>query len=350
MRNAPKKSNPTYKTTNGSVVSLSDDEFIDIWNKFKSGAKMARFLKQTGRYASPSARALMHRRSRIEKRYNIILGSDDHRSPRYTGNSLYKPTSSARANVKIEDGTVLIGSDAHYWPDVITTAHRGFVYLAKKIKPTVIVMNGDVFDGSTIGRWPRGASVDIGWQARPTVKQELETVSDRLHEIFQASLNSKRFWTLGNHDARFELKLAAEVPEFEDVPGFTLKERFPAWTPCWSVFINEDEVCIKHRYRNGIHAAHNNTVNSGISMVTGHLHSLTVRHWSDYKGTRYGVDCGTMMDPYGVQAEGYMEDNPRNWRSGFVLLTFKDGKLMPPELVEVVDEGRIWFRGEIVEV
>jgi hypothetical protein len=26
----------------------------------------------------------------------------------------------------VKDGVVLVGSDAHYWPDIISTAHRGF--------------------------------------------------------------------------------------------------------------------------------------------------------------------------------------------------------------------------------
>jgi hypothetical protein len=41
-----------------------------------------------------------------------------------------------------------------------------------------------------------------------------------------------------------------------------------------------------------------------------------------------------------------------NWRAGFAVLTFKDGKLMPPELAHVVseDEGKLYFRGEVIEV
>jgi hypothetical protein len=47
-----------------------------------------------------------------------------------------------------------------------------------------------------------------------------------------------------------------------------------------------------------------------------------------------------------------MEDAARNWRSGFAVMTFYNGKLMPPELAEVIDEdkGLVYFRGEVFKV
>ena len=47
-----------------------------------------------------------------------------------------------------------------------------------------------------------------------------------------------------------------------------------------------------------------------------------------------------------------LQDNPKNWRSGFCVLTFDDYLLLPPELVMVRDfrEGEVMFRGEIVKV
>jgi len=44
----------------------------------------------------------------------------------------------------------------------------------------------------------------------------------------------------------------------------------------------------------------------------------------------------------------YAEDDPRNHRSGFAVLSFVDGELMQPELVMVLDEqaGSVTFRGK----
>ena len=127
-----------------------------------------------------------------------------------------------------------------------------------------------------------------------------------------------------------------------------LTDHFPRWKFSTSIMVN-DHTMIKHRYHNGIHAVYNNTLKSGTSIVTGHLHSLKITPFSDYKGTRYGVDTGTMAnldDPTFF----YSEDNPQNHRSGFAVLTFWDGKLMPPELCEVISEGLVYFRGQVIEV
>lgn len=249
-----------------------------------------------------------------------------------------------RHRLTVENGTILVGSDAHYWPGIVSTAHRGLVYLAKKLKPAAIVQNGDVADLPTASRHLR-----IGWEHRPTIKQEIEAIGDRLADIERASLNSKCFWTMGNHDARFELKLAHLAPEYEGVAGFSLKDHFPRWQPCMSVMVN-DRVMIKHRYKGGIHATHNNTVNAGITIVTGHLHSLKVTPFDDYNGTRWGVDTGTLADPWGPQFESYMEDSPRNWRSGCVVLSFVDGELLPPEICHAIAEDKVYFRGNLIDV
>jgi hypothetical protein len=106
---------------------------------------------------------------------------------------------------------------------------------------------------------------------------------------------------------------------------------------------------VKHRYKGGVHATHNNTASSGKSIVTGHLHSLKVTPYADYNGNRFGVDTGTLAEPNGPQFE-YGEENPQNHRSGFAILTLENGKLLWPELVHKWDHGRVEFRGEIIDV
>jgi hypothetical protein len=56
-----------------------------------------------------------------------------------------------------------------------------------------------------------------------------------------------------------------------------------------------------------------------------------------------------LADPYGRQFL-YLEDNPRPWRSGFAVLSFKDGELLWPELVSVRDRSSIDFRGKVIRV
>lgn len=245
---------------------------------------------------------------------------------------------------QVQNGHVLIASDAHYWPGFVSTAHRALVHFAKKFQPKMLIMNGDVCDFATISRHP-----PIGWEKRPSVESEIKAAQDRLRELERAAPNAKRVWSLGNHDSRLETRLATVAPEFAKINGVHLHDHFPGWLNCWSALINDD-VVVKHRFKNGAHAVHNATLWAGKTMVTGHLHSLKVSPISDYRGTRWGVDTGTLADPYGPQFEDYCEQNPVSWRSGFAVLTFRNGRLMWPELAHVIGERKIDFRGEIVHV
>jgi hypothetical protein len=249
-----------------------------------------------------------------------------------------------RKELEVENGTVIVFSDAHYWPGEPSVGHRALVHFVKKIRPAVIVCNGDAIDGSAISRHP-----PIGWESCPTVKEELEVCQERLGEIAGASGKAVKVWLLGNHDARFETRLAQVAPEFRDVHGIHLHDHMPSWECGWSLFIN-NKVVVKHRFKGGQHANFNNTVASGLSMVTGHLHSAKVTPYTDYTGTRYGVDTGCLADIYHPAFQGYLEDNARNWRAGFCILTFVNGDLLYPELVLVYDSDHVQFRGEIIPV
>ena len=208
----------------------------------------------------------------------------------------------------------------------------------------MVVMNGDVFDGASISRHPVS-----GWGSTPSVKQELEACQDRLGEVEKAAKGASLHWTWGNHDMRFNARLAAQVGDtWRGVEGMNLTDHFPRWKFSTSIMVNEDTM-IKHRYHNGIHAVYNNALKSGISIVTGHLHSLKVTPFSDYRGDRYGVDTGSLADINGNQFE-YSEDNPKNHRSGFAVLTFVDGELLPPELCQVWDDDHVVFRGHLIKV
>jgi hypothetical protein len=315
--------------------ATTDKEFIEIWDKLKSAKKVSEEL-------GVDIRNVHRRKKRIEERKGVSLETTRQ------GPLLKTPDNPARKMLGIENGTVIVFSDAHFWPGIHTTAFKGLIWAIKEFQPKAIIANGDVFDGASISRFPR-----IGWDSTPSVIQELKACEIALGEIEdtakKARHNSQLIWTLGNHDARFENRLAANAPQYEFVKGFTLKDHFPTWHPCWSCWPAVD-VAVKHRWKGGVHATHNNTVNSGVSIVTGHLHSLKVTPFSDYNGNRFGVDTGTLAEPMGPQFENYLEDSPTNWRSGFAILTFHEGRLMWPELVHKWGEGQIEFRGKVYDV
>lgn len=295
---------------------------------------------ETARRLGVAERNVYDRRARLEDKLGRTIVGPTHANATRTPTDNHSP----RHLLTIPDGVVLVGSDAHYWPGTASPAHRAFVLFCQALRPAAVIMNGDVFDGSSVSRHP-----PIGWEKQPLVQDEIEAAKGRLAQIEVAAGEAALVWTLGNHDARFETRLATVAPQYANVHGVHLRDHFPAWTPAWSAWIN-DAVVVKHRFKNGIHATHQNAVSAGKSMVTGHLHSLKVTPWTDYTGTRFGVDTGTLADPDGPQFMDYTEDNPKNWRAGFTALTFRGGRLMWPEVVHVIDKTHVEFRGEIIEV
>lgn len=318
---------------------VSESEFIELVRTIG--------VSETAKRIGVARRNVQQRRDRIEKNARVVIDS-----PNATGGHARMAARTTvpgahRYMLECWDGVIVVGSDAHYWPGIVTTAHRAFVRSCKELNPKAIILNGDVFDGASISRFP-----SIGWESKPSIIQEIEACKERVGEIEAVAGNARLIWTLGNHDARFETRLANAAPEYARVHGVHLKDHFPLWQNAWTCRVN-GQVEIKHRWKGGLHAPHNNTVQSGLSIVTGHLHSLKCTPWTDYTGTRFGVDCGTLAGPSEYpQFVNYTEAGPTNWRSGFVVLTFKDGKLLWPEIVHVMDEARgiVEFRGKVYEV
>lgn len=248
------------------------------------------------------------------------------------------------------DGYVFVVSDQHYYPDAEPSpAHRASIYLAEILRPWAIVANGDAIDGASISRWPVSSFVEL--KERPTVAAELAETATRFKEYEELPYVKYHVWNLGNHDARFETKLAEKVPEYAGVMGTTLKDHFPGWIPAWSTWIGDEsvpQVVIKHRFKGGEYGAYNNAVKSGVSMVTGHDHKLWVKPVSDYRGLRWGIDAGTISTVESAHFTNYTEDNPQDWHSGFVILGFSDGKFVGPEMVWATPEGRVYFRGQVI--
>ena len=315
---------------NTAPRTVSDEVFAESWCRLQSAVLVAREL-------GLQERGVHKRRRNYEAKHGKILKASSPNSP-----SFYMREHQARADCTLQDGCIVVGSDVHKWPGANTVAQDAFLKVVKKIKPELVVLNGDVFDGAGISRWPK-----TGYgHPTPSVKDELEAVADFLAEVERASPGSKRWWTIGNHDMRFESRLANIAPEYEGVAGFSLQEQFPLWPMSISLMVNQN-LMIKHRYHNGIHATYNKALKSGVSIVTGQLHRLQATVFTDYNGTRWGVDTGTLGETTG-EAVAYGEDNPANHCAGFAVLTIVDGRMIHPEFCAVQGD-QAFFRGKEIK-
>ena len=144
---------------------MTDEEFVALFQMYKSPTKMSRELGIT-------ERNVYARRNRIEEKYKIKLDSERfQRAP-----TAEKPM---RFDLGIRNGTVIVFSDAHFWPGIRTTAYNGLIWAIQNLdNVNTIINNGDAFDGASISRFPR-----IGWDSTPSVIGELKACEMALGEI-----------------------------------------------------------------------------------------------------------------------------------------------------------------------
>lgn len=321
-------------------ATCTEAEFISLWEQTKgSAADVSRILKV-------DARNVHYRRRRIEDRLGRPLLSHQPNSP---DRAIIGPENTyIRQNkIVLENGVVVVFTDAHIFPGWKTTARRALIKLLPDLKPRHVIDNGDSFDGGQISRHDR-----IGWDRRPTVKEELDANTEFHNEVEAAASSVNYWWDWGNHDMRYPTKLAALVPQFEGIAGFRLEDHFPRWKFGISVTINPDShtpCLIKHRYRGGDHADWNNVMRAGWHIGTGHDHQMGCHPFVDKRGSRYGMRFGTLADP-DIPLFDYQEANPSQARAGFGVLTFHKSRLLWPQFCAVVDEDHVEFMGQVISV
>ena len=314
----------------------SDEEFIDAWKRLGSPALVAKYLKM-------ELRSVYARRKKIEEMHGFILNSTSPKAQEMRAKAAV-PKRGFRALQENIVGTVIVGSDGHFWPGERSVAFGAMVELVKTLKPKMVIMNGDSFDGARISRHLPG-----GWADMPNVSDALDAVRERHAEIEAvAPSDCPLIWPAGNHDSRFGARLAQGAPEYIGVKGFDIADHFPAWQFCWSIWLNGHTV-VKHRWHQGVHGAYNNALKSGKNIITGHTHRLQSTMLADYNGVRFGIETGTLSEMGPLSDKfAYAEDNPANHCQGAVVLTFNErGMLLEPEFCRVLNDVA-YFRGEAI--
>lgn len=309
----------------GNISKESALRIAQVWNPDKS-------LREN--MAAAGFEGDDRRIRRMRRQAEEILGSN------LLSNSPFAPQIPTNT-VQIEHSapyTCMAFSDAHFWPGEFSDSYWIFLQVLEDVKPAYVFNVGDSLDGATIGRHDPS-----GWTSTPGLAEEIAASREALDGIRAHAGNARLWWTLGNHDMRFDSFLVKHAPQMLDVQGSRLIDHFPGWETAMSIWLNNHSI-IKHRWHTGIHGAYNNALKSGKTMITGHTHRLLYTPWTDFNGTRYGIECGMLNNPNGSQF-AYGEDNPVNHRQGFVVFTI-DGKDIYPEMVEVKNH-QARFRGRV---
>lgn len=313
------------------VTKATEAEFIETWNRL--GSPLA-----VGKALGIATNNIYARRARLAKK-GIYLATVDARTANRETEWSPRLDFERRRQFDVEDGTVVLFSDPHWLPDHSPVAHQALLTIIRDLKPQLTICGGDAADGDTISRW----DPTRGHHKRFTVREELECVRDNFAQLDALLKKSPRAWTLGNHDVRLSRYIAVKAPELLDMPMTRLEEWAPKWPLSWTVEINAGKpgmTVVRHRNQAGM--LHLQAQKAGCHYAHGHLHRINVHTMPTFAGFRYSVDAGSLADP---SSEGfdYGEGSAPHCQ-GFVVLTYRGGELMPPEVCAVIN-GRAWFRG-----
>jgi hypothetical protein len=317
-----------------AVSNVTDAEFARTWKE--CGNSPTAVTEKLGITVSN----VYARRARLAKK-GVYLPTID---PRGRG-SEYTPAVQfeRRRKFQVDDGVVVVFSDPHWVPDHDTAGQDALEEVIRQTKPQLVICGGDAVDGDTISRW----DPTRGHHKRFSIREELECVKMHLDSIRAVSGKAKLGYTLGNHCVRLSRYIAVKAPELLDMPFTRLEDWFgPAWPLSWTIEINTGGpgmTVVRHRNQAGM--LHLQATKAGCHYVHGHLHKINVHTTPTFAGYRYSIDAGSLADP-NSESFDYAEGAP-NHCQGFAVLTYKGGKLMPPELCQVID-GTAWFRGKPV--
>ena len=119
---------------------ISDDEFIEAWRRLGSAKKVSKFFKM-------DLRSAYFRRRYIETKKGIALESAIKPNSGSSKTKIgLKATELAVQRTKvykrdmpvsIDNGNVIIASDCHYWPGMVSVAHQALCKLIKAMKPKI---------------------------------------------------------------------------------------------------------------------------------------------------------------------------------------------------------------------
>src|SRR6185437_2202945 len=220
-------------------IMYTDEQFIEAWKRGKCSPQLVAGL------LGMSVRNVYKRRAYLVSKGHRLDSVTKSATGGGSGYGWQAEESAWPQSVEetLKDGMLCVFGDAHWWGPP-SLAHRAMLILLKRLRPKLVIGNGDLFDAATISRHD-----PMGWVKLPTVAEELDTVRLRIDEIERAAPAAKKLKTIGNHDSRMDRRLATDASEFEGVSGFRLQDHI-RWPMSYVVVINRDiePVLVMHNF------------------------------------------------------------------------------------------------------
>lgn len=247
-----------------------------------------------------------------------------------------------------------------FYPDVQVPFHNSLQVRALNRfmaywQPDEVIIIGDFMDYPQPSQWSKATAEEF----KGSVFEDSE-IGKRVLADMRVGYDGPIMFIEGNHDLRPRVYLAryapalAESKAFEistlldfDSLGVTLADAFYDFAPGWVATHGHLGISLSQSPgRTALGAAKR----VGKSVVMGHTHRLakmpdTIGRDGEFN-TLWGMEVGHVMDMRPGSVPRYLKGGFANWQSGFGI-AYVDGNNVYPQTVEIDDDGRFVFEGEV---
>lgn len=259
------------------------------------------------------------------------------------------PPSLPRATSKPTDGLTMVAGDMHFGT-ASEAACSVFIETARQLKPSRIILNGDLPDLLAVSKYPKDVRSKFQWSLRDEAAQmhqflkELEAAVPRSTTIVETEANHS-----GNGTAsRWWRYLSDHIAPLMSLPGAEEKMSYQSWWyPTWSrlqlvesvvvandLLVLHGDIVRKHAgysARATMEKWWHSTMNSHTHRMGGGFQALPeLPHRAGSQTRFYEIGCLCDLTPSYASAP--------NWTNGFAVIR-EDGEDYNVELVPII-QGR----------
>lgn len=331
-----------------STVDLQTFDFRDPTQLF--AALQAGSVREVARKRGVSHTTLLDWRGRFQNEHedpaeDLLRYLESRTVPIAPG-----PTAAVNAG---DYATLLVGSDLHY-PHHHEAAWEVFLGLADRLKPTEILLNGDIWDFAQIGRYTKDPN------SFHPLQSDIDACRLILARVDAASPRSVKRVTLGNHEeGRWKNYLFTRAPEIASLRALTMESLLGLTEMGWYwqpyEYWPTDSLIIYHGDRHtsvlgggSAMSARKESLDMGCSTVTGHTHHAGAFFRQDRMGYRVSYEIGCLCDWRKMQAAFVTTrrtpTKAEDWHLCCALIRYRPGhSAFNVQLIPIVDDGKRTF-------
>ena len=217
---------------------------------------------------------------------------------------------------------------------------RRFLCWLYDYNPTKIILIGDALDFPAVTTKYTVPPAEVGGTLGDIAGFKFQVLQD-----IRAHSDSRIYWTLGNHELRFQRYLRENAAEIASFSGLTYSKLFESGK--YKLSITDDYFNIAPntiathseivRKKSG-YTAWGNMERWGCSVVHGHSHRAALVFHTDHRRDIFGMEVGHMIDVEHMKKDlGWFKGTP-DWQQAFGIIESK-GQHVQPTLIKMAKDG-----------